>query len=74
MADAWNPFDPNNPVYRKVQKQTGARRKRIRNTVVAGGILLAGYLIQNYRKTGNPVAPFFGGPNLDQFGMIRRRK
>ena len=71
MADAWNPFDPNNPVYKKIQKQTGARRKRIRNTVVVSGLLLVGYLASKYQSTGNA---FFGGPNLDQFGMIRRRK
>jgi hypothetical protein len=69
MADAWNPFDPNNPIYAKVQKQTGGRRKRIRNTVVVGGILLLGYLASKKQSTG----AFFGGPNLDQFGMIRRK-
>ena len=69
MADAWNPFDPNNPVYKKVQKTTGARRKRIRNTVVAIGILGLGYLASKKKNTG----AFFGGPNLNQFGMIRRK-
>lgn len=69
MADAWNPFDPNNPVYVKIQRKTGARRKRIRNTVIVGGLLVAGYLASRSRQTGN----FFGGPNLDQFGMIRRK-
>ena len=72
MADAWNPFDPNNPVYKKLQKQTGARRKRIRNTVVAGGILMAGYLYSNWRNTGN-ILPSLGGPKLDEFGMIQRK-
>ena len=70
MADAWNPFDPNNPVYKKLQKQTGARRVRIRNTVVVSGLLLVGYFASKKKSTG----AFFGGPNLDQFGMIRRRK
>lgn len=69
MADGWNPFDPNNPMYVKIQRQTGAQRKRIRNTVIVGGLLLAGYLASRKKQTGN----FFGGPNLDQFGMIRRK-
>ncbi len=69
MANEWNPFSPNNPVYKKIQKQTGARRIRIRNTVVVGGILALGYLASKQKSTG----AFFGGPNLDQFGMIRRK-
>jgi len=72
MVDAWNPFDPNNPVYVKVQKTVGGRRKRIRNTVIVGGLLLAGYLASRKQQTGN-FFDFFGGPNLDKFGMIRRK-
>ena len=63
------PWDPNNPVYKNIQKTTGGSRKRIRNTVVAIGILAVGYAYSRKKQTGN----FFGGPNLNQFGMIRRK-
>ncbi len=68
MADVWNPFDPGNPVYKKLQKETGFQRKRIRNTVVVGGILLAGYLLSKQQYD-----PFFGGPKTNQFGLVRRK-
>ena len=64
----WNPFDARNPMYKELEKSTRIQSKRIRNTVVVGGVLLAGYLLSRQGKHYN----LFGGP-VNQFGMIRRK-
>tara|TARA_B100000927_G_scaffold289296_1_gene285618 strand:- start:584 stop:793 length:210 start_codon:yes stop_codon:yes gene_type:complete len=68
MADVWNPFDPKNPVYKRLEKQTRIQSKRIRNTVIVGGILLAGYIASKQGKTHGIF-----GPPVNQFGMVRRK-
>ena len=34
MADIWNPFDTNNPVYKQMAKRSNYNKKQIRNTVL----------------------------------------
>ena len=70
MADIWNPFDTNNPVYKEMAKKSNFNRKQVRNTVLVSGLLLAGWLASKKQKTG----AFFGsGPQLDNLGLIRRK-
>jgi hypothetical protein len=71
MADDWNPFDPNNVVYKKLAKQSGMQRKQVRNTVIVGGILLAGYFASK-NKNRLPTG-FFGTAPLDGLGLVRRK-
>jgi hypothetical protein len=71
MADDWNPFDPNNVVYKKLAKQSGMQRKQVRNTVIVGGILLAGYFASK-NKNRLPIG-FFGTAPLDGLGLVRRK-
>lgn len=72
MADAFKqlgpPGDPNNPAYAWVSKQTGMKRKRVRDTAVVGGIILAGYLLSKKHR-GEPIL----GGRANQFGMIVRK-
>jgi len=72
MADSFKqlgpPGDPNNPVYRWVARETGVQRKRVRDTAVVGGIILAGYLLSK-RSRGEPIL----GGRANQFGMIVRK-
>ncbi len=72
MADVWNPFDPKNPVYKRLEKQTRIQSKRIRNTVIVGGILLAGYLASKQKENIASFKDLFGAP-VNQFGMVRRK-
>ena len=73
MADIWNPLDENNPIYKRMAKQSRINKKQIRNTVIVGGILLAGYIASKPSRTPF-VGEFFGsGPQLDNLGLIRRK-
>ena len=75
MGDYWNPFDPKNPVYKELEKATRLQSRRIRNTVVVTGVLVAGYLISR-GAAGKPVIThprnWLGGP-VNQFGMVHRK-
>ena len=75
MADIWNPFNENNPVYKQMAKKSDFNKKQIRNTVIVGGILLAGYIASKpSRLNALPYVSFFGsGPQLDNLGLIRRK-
>ena len=50
MADVWNPFDPKNPVYVKLEKETAVNRRTWQWVIgIMGGL----YIIDQYTK-GNP--------------------
>jgi len=67
MADVWNPFDPNNPVYVQVAKNMKSTRRRVRAGFLIVGGLTAAYL---YNKKGG--SNMFG-VKTNQFGVIRRK-
>ena len=68
MGDIWNPFDANNPVYKKLAKETRIQRSRVRNTVLVIAGLAITYAISQ-QTVGDGI---FGGP-VNQFGMVRRK-
>jgi hypothetical protein len=75
MADIWNPFDTNNPVYKEMAKRSNYNKKQIRNTVLVSAVLLAGYIASKPSRL-NAITPgnFFGsGPQLDNLGLVRRK-
>lgn len=73
MADIWNPLDDKNPIYKEMAKRSRLQSKQIRNTVIVGGILLAGYFASKPSRTPI-IGDFFGsGPQLDNLGLIRRK-
>jgi len=73
MADEWNPFDPNNVVYKKLAKQSGMQRKQVRNTVIVGGILIAGYFASKNKNRLPDYLRFDGVAPLDGLGLVRRK-
>lgn len=66
MADIWNPFDQNNPVYVQVAKNMKSTRRRVRAGFLIVGGLTAAYM---YNKK---VSNMFG-VKTNQFGVIRRK-
>lgn len=75
MADIWNPFDTNNPVYKEMAKKSNFNKKQIRNTVLVTAVLVAGYIASKpSRLNAIPYVSFFGaGPQLDNLGLVRRK-
>jgi hypothetical protein len=71
MGDVWNPFDPNNPVYVQVAKQTRSTRKRVQKTTLA----LTGLAIVYYISKKGLVDGWYGigSGKVNQFGVIRRK-
>lgn len=68
MAEVWNVFDPDNPVYVQVARKTkSTRRTAQRRTLTV--VVLAGYLLYTNRSS---LPNLFGGP-VNQFGVIRRK-
>ena len=68
MAEIWNVFDPNNPVYAEVARRSKSSRRMARNRTLFVGFL-AGYLLYTNRSS---LPGIFGGP-VNQFGVIRRK-
>jgi len=71
MGDAWNPFDPNNPVYVEVAKKTRSTRKRVQKTTLA----LAGLAVVYYISKKGPASGWYGlgSGRVNQFGVIHRK-
>jgi hypothetical protein len=68
MAEVWNVFDPDNPVYVQVARKTKSTRRTAQRRTLTVAVL-AGYLL--YTNRGN-LPGIFGGP-VNQFGVIRRK-
>ena len=69
MADVWNPFDTNNPIYVEVAKKTRRTRRQARSIVWTVVVLSAAYYAGS--KGYGPTFGINGRPN--QFGVIRRK-
>jgi len=69
MADVWNPFDTNNPIYVEVAKKTRRTRRQARSLVWI--IVLSGAAYYAGKKDFSPWFGINGRPN--QFGVIRRK-
>lgn len=68
MAEVWNVFDPDNPVYVQVARKTKSTRRTAQRRTLTVAVL-AGYLLYTNRSS---LPNLFGGP-VNQFGVIRRK-
>lgn len=68
MADVWNPFDSNNPVYVEIARRTKTKRRNVQRAMLTTAALL---IIGAYANKGM-FENMFGGP-VNQFGVIRRK-
>ena len=68
MAEVWNVFDPDNPVYVQVARKTKSTRRTAQRRTLTVAVL-AGYLLYTNRSS---LPNLFGGP-VNQFGAIRRK-
>lgn len=68
MAEVWNVFDPDNPVYVQVARKTKSTRRTAQRRTLTVAVL-AGYLLYTNRAN---LPGIFGGP-VNQFGVIRRK-
>ncbi len=67
MAEVWNVFDPDNPVYVQVARKTKSTRRTAQRRTLTVAIL-AGYFLYTNRSS----LPTFSG-RVNQFGVIRRK-
>lgn len=68
MAEVWNVFDPDNPVYVQVARKTKSTRRTAQRRTLTVAVL-AGYLLYTNKSS---LPNLFGGP-VNQFGVIRRK-
>lgn len=69
MAEVWNVFDPDNPVYIQVARKTKSTRRTAQRRTLTVAVL-AGYLL--YTNRSSLPGGYFSGP-VNQFGVIRRK-